>query len=131
MKNGPYTLIIAPVDYPGKKYRNRYAYEHHVVYWKNTGKLLDSKYVLHHINGNKTDNYFENLKLMYLPEHTKKHNVPRKTILLTCAFCNCNFTIDLRNYKVKTKLYHQTRFYCCRSHAVKNQHILKKQSTNS
>lgn len=37
MRCGPYILIIPPPEYPGKKYRGRYAYEHHVVWWENTG----------------------------------------------------------------------------------------------
>lgn len=34
VKNGPYELVIAPEEYPGKKYRGRYAYEHRVNYWR-------------------------------------------------------------------------------------------------
>jgi len=40
MKNGPYEMVIAPEEYPGRRYRNRYVYEHQLVWWKNTGKLV-------------------------------------------------------------------------------------------
>ena len=31
MKSGNYILIKAPDNYPGKKYRGKYCYEHHYV----------------------------------------------------------------------------------------------------
>ena len=34
MKNGPYILVAALETYPGKKYRGKYCYEHHMVWWK-------------------------------------------------------------------------------------------------
>ena len=37
MKNGDYILVKAPTNYPGKKYRNKYCYEHHLVYWQHYG----------------------------------------------------------------------------------------------
>lgn len=48
--------------------------EHHYVWWKHTGHVVDtSKECVHHINHNKTDNRFENLKLMSLEDHRKLH----------------------------------------------------------
>lgn len=49
-------------------------YEHHQVWYENTGHIVDSsKEVIHHINGIKTDNRFENLELLSISEHCKKH----------------------------------------------------------
>lgn len=73
MKNGDYLLIVAPKDYPGKKYRNKYCYEHHYVWWKNTGELISYEDSLHHINGDKHDNRFENLEKVSRREHPSKH----------------------------------------------------------
>ena len=33
MKNGKYILVKAPANYLGKKYRNKYVYEHILNYW--------------------------------------------------------------------------------------------------
>lgn len=78
MKNGDYILIIPPADYPGKLYRNRYAHEHHVVWWQNTGNTVPEGYVVHHKNENKHDNNFSNLELMPKPLHVSMHNKKRR-----------------------------------------------------
>lgn len=49
-------------------------YEHHQVWYENTGHIVDSSIeVVHHINGIKTDNRFENLQLMSINEHCRIH----------------------------------------------------------
>ena len=84
MLNGDYILVNAPKDYPGKKYRGKYIYEHHLVYWQNTGRILQPGEELHHKNGNKHKNYFENLELTTKPLHSKKHGIYK----LRCPSCN-------------------------------------------
>lgn len=61
MRNGPYEMVVAPAGYPGKKYRGRYVYEHQLVWWKKTGKLVPLGFVLHHKNEHKRHNVFSNL----------------------------------------------------------------------
>ena len=73
MKNGEYELVIAPEGYPGKLYRDRYAYEHRVVWWKTTGTLPKEDEVIHHLNENKRDNRFENLTVLSREAHSKIH----------------------------------------------------------
>ena len=74
MKNGPYELVIAPDDFPGKKYRDIYCYEHTLVWWINTGVIPKSNEIIHHKQpGNKRDNRFENLELLTNSEHAKLH----------------------------------------------------------
>ena len=72
MRNGPYLFVIA-LDYPGKKYRGRYIYEHHLVWWKNTGQPVPEGYVVHHKNEDMHDNRFENLELIESEQHKKLH----------------------------------------------------------
>lgn len=122
MKNGPYILIVPPTNYPGKVYRNRYAYQHHVVWWENTGELLNKNEIIHHVNDNKHDNSFSNLQKLTNSEHIKLHGALKKRTMqqLNCTFCNNQFEIEARNFNFKTKK-GQTNFYCCRSHQVQMQ----------
>lgn len=78
MKNGPYELVIAPPEYPGRKYRGRYVYEHHLVWWKHTGMVVPEGFVIHHKNDRKRDNRFENFELKENAEHSRHHARPSK-----------------------------------------------------
>lgn len=93
MKNGDYVLVIAPDEYPGKKYRGRYCYEHHLVWWRNTGQVVNPGYVVHHKDGNKHNNIFSNLELLSLSNHMRLHNrvVARKIKL--CLNCQQPFVV--------------------------------------
>lgn len=57
--------------YYGKK-AHRYVMEQHL------GRELTEDEVIHHKNGNKTDNRIENLEIMTLSEHSKLHYSSRK-----------------------------------------------------
>lgn len=73
MKNGEYELMVAPDGYPGKQYRGRYAYVHRVVWWQNTGELLDGSTDIHHKDENKRNNAFLNLEKLSGVEHRRHH----------------------------------------------------------
>jgi len=73
MRNGPYLLVHATGDYPGKKYRNRYVYQHHFVWWAQTGQVVPHGFVVHHKNENMHDNRYENLELIESERHKKLH----------------------------------------------------------
>lgn len=101
MRNGDYVLVVAPDEYRGKKYRGKYCYEHHLVYWQNTGIVPDSDQLIHHKNENKHDNTFDNLELMTKSEHSKEHGLKQgKTYWeLTCHSCNTSFRKERRGKK--------------------------------
>lgn len=122
MRNGPYELVVAPGNYPGRKYRGRYVYEHHLVWWMNTGQLVPEGHVVHHKNEIKRDNSFDNLELKSKGDHTAEHNEDRSDppIKLVCAWCKQPFTMKMRTYKLKAKRGQRT-FCCSRSCQVRKQ----------
>jgi hypothetical protein len=130
MKNGPYILVISPSEYPGKKYRGRYMYEHHLIWWRKTGIVLPIGYNIHHKNENPHDNRFENLEMISRNTHASIHRPKtNKFIALVCEWCKEPFQRAKENVLTKKKQ-RQTRFYCCRSHQVKYQwQILKHKSS--
>jgi predicted nucleic acid-binding Zn ribbon protein len=72
-KNG-YRLLVAPPDWPGRKWNKKYCFEHQYVVWKETGLLPAKGFCIHHKNRNKLDNRPENLERMTVKEHFELHN---------------------------------------------------------
>lgn len=115
MKNGKYILIKAPEDWEGKKYRGKYCYEHHFIYWKHYGIILNENQTIHHKNGIETDNNIDNLKLMSVSKHNSLHLKERRKypeyIELTCTFCNKKFLREGRT-AINQMRKGQKHFYC-------------------
>lgn len=125
MKNGDYILIVPPAEYPGKRYRGRYSYEHQVIWWANTGLTVPEGYSVHHKNHDKHDNNFSNLEIISNEQHARSHSKPKELSALICEYCKAPFIRETRNVKFKTKS-GQNRFYCSRSHMGKAQNIRNK-----
>lgn len=53
-------------------------YEHRLVIEKHLGRYLSTNEVVHHIDGNKSNNSLENLQLMTNEEHSRFHNKLRR-----------------------------------------------------
>lgn len=113
MKNGPYELVIAPDNYPGKRYRGRYCYEHHLVYWQNTGIVPNETECIHHINDSRRDNRLDNLELVSKGDHNRIHHPKAQTTILECTHCHRKFERLARDVRRKRKI-GQTIFYCNR-----------------
>ena len=123
MRNGPYELVLAPEKYPGKKYRGKYCYEHHLVYWQHTGKIPKPGEHVHHKNHKKRDNRFENLELLSEIEHQKHHGVERhlkSRITFACGWCGKKSVTGRRSYNARIKL--RPKLFCSASCGAKNQH---------
>ena len=123
MKNGPYELVHAPQDYPGKRYRGLYIYEHHLVWWQQTKTLVPIGMILHHKNHKKRDNRFENLELLSNSSHVVEHGKERseRTLIETkCGYCGIVFKRTRRYLNMRLKL--RPVLFCSRSCGAKNQH---------
>lgn len=68
--NGKYHRISRGKDENGKRI---FIDEHRLVMEEHLGRKLKRNEVVHHINGDKSDNRIENLQLMTLSEHSKMH----------------------------------------------------------
>lgn len=129
MRNGPYILVVAPEDYPGKKYRGRYVYKHILVFWKNTGRLPLPDHVIHHKNDDKHDNKFDNLEEKHKGVHSGDHSHNRGKLIhgtlnaydyykcrcIECKAAKSNYANERRLSKgivarVKKELIHGTRY---------------------
>jgi hypothetical protein len=65
--------------FPGYKKKGKYVPLHIYVYWLNTGLVPENnKTCIHHIDGDKFNNEFDNLMLMSLKNHAKIHYIPTK-----------------------------------------------------
>lgn len=115
MRNGPYILVVAPAGYPGKRYRGRYAYEHQVVWWQNTGRCVRAGFLVHHKNDDKHDNRFVNLEEKTPSKHSKEHALPITYVALKCAYCNAEFSRPAQHVRYKIRR-GDKNFYCSRTH---------------
>lgn len=66
--------------HPGHHRANKsgFVLAHIIAYERYTGTKVPDGFVIHHINGIKTDNSPENLKMMPTGEHSKLHNKLRR-----------------------------------------------------
>lgn len=110
MKNGPYILIKPPKNYPGKRYRGKYAYEHHVVYWKKYKLVPTIDQVIHHKNHIRHDNRLSNLELISKKEHTRHHMIV-PDIAFLCHHCGACKTLKPCKYRTRFKK-NNGRLFC-------------------
>jgi hypothetical protein len=103
MKNGPYEMLIAPKNYPGKKYRGRYAYEHHIVWWEKHGRLPRPGHEIHHKDMNHRNNKLSNLEEMTKHAHQLLHGALLKAVPMTIVCANCKKNTNFREGSGRVK----------------------------
>lgn len=97
MKNGDYSLVVAPEWYKGKRYRGKYCYEHHLVWERQTGCPVPDGCIIHHKDGNKYNNDITNLQLMSAVDHVRMHSTKGRVFLrLKCPSCGKIFEREKR-----------------------------------
>lgn len=97
--NRGYFRVYRP-DYP-KHYNEGYAKRYHVVWWLKTGESLPNGYVLHHKNGNKLDDGFQNLELIGHNQHSQEHNQTRiEAARVTCYCRRCHKQFFLARFRI-------------------------------
>ena len=87
MINGDYILVVAPENYPYKKYRDRYCYEHILNYWLEYGEIPEGNQI-HHKDENKHNNNPNNLESLSAYDHKYIHAKTGVTmVILKCPSC--------------------------------------------
>lgn len=114
-------MIVAPPEYPGKKYRCRYAYEHHVVYWRAHGIVPTRGEVVHHVNENKRDNAIGNLELKTVSAHNRDHHEPAPIVEFLCGWCGAPGSRKASEARTHLKNSKSGKLFCSRSCGAKRQ----------
>lgn len=70
-----YLLVLKPEWYSGRR-GSKHVFQHHIVVCQRLGlSAVPAGWVVHHCNGDKWDNRFENLVLMPMGAHTRLHQM--------------------------------------------------------
>ena len=88
--NRGYFRVYRP-DFPGS-YGDGYAKRARVVYWIQTGHVIQAGEVLHHKSGDRLDDRFENLELLTHGEHTIRHH-KKQGVPFECETCGGTFNV--------------------------------------
>lgn len=106
-----YVTVVAPLDYPFPQSLNRVRRirEHRMVMELHLGRALDRREVVHHLNGDRTDNRIENLELhashgAHMAHHSdesaariREHSAPTRSVLATCRTCGAAYRTNARS----------------------------------
>lgn len=79
-------FVVYRPDYP-RAYENGIALRAHIVWWLNTGTVVPIGWNIHHRNGDKLDDHFENLELVEHVNHSRLHNPKSEGVALECEQC--------------------------------------------
>ena len=121
-----YKFVKAPPEYPGKVYSwGRRLLEHRLVWWNETGHVVGQGEVVHHLNGDGSDNRFENLQLLTVDEHNEIHHMCDAPVEFVCPTCSTPFVRSARYVRTRTNRGAKT-FYCSRRCGVTGTGNLKK-----
>ncbi len=112
MKSGEY--LYATVRNHPKSNNNGYVLHHRIVAENKIGRLLKDNEIVHHIDGNKSNNCSENLQVMIDVDHNRLHSTKFKDghfVKLTCKECGKVF---YRKYGARPEIIHNKNSFCSR-----------------
>ncbi len=75
-KHGKYWMLFLP-DHPHASKAWGYIYEHRIVMERHLGRVLEPHEIVHHKNGDSSDNRLENLELTDQSAHMSEHSKER------------------------------------------------------
>jgi len=108
VKKGSYNYAVVR-NHP-RASKHGYVLHHRVVMENHMKRLLNTDEVIHHKNGDKKDNRIENLQVMTVSEHSKRHSsVGRAMLKLRCPWCGLTFVREKR----QTHIAKGGRYTCC------------------
>ena len=94
--------------------KNGYISEHRFVMSNSIGRPLRPDEIIHHINGNRSDNQIQNLRIVTRREHVRNHNSGENhslwkggSIVKSCVYCGKDFDTHAHNRNESAK-------YCSR-----------------
>lgn len=84
LQNRGYFYVYRP-DHPNRSPMGMVR-RHHIVWWLETGEVIQPGEALHHIDGDKTNDKLDNLQKMSHGDHTRLHS-SKPEIECTCNIC--------------------------------------------
>lgn len=78
-------MVYAPGDPHATMMGGTYAYEYRLVAAAKIGRPLSKNEIVHHVNGDHTDNRPENLEVMTQSQHLKEHGLHRSGVATRMA----------------------------------------------
>jgi len=90
------------------------------------GRLLEENEIVHHIDGDKTNDNPENLQIMTNQSHSSHHHPKIAKVNHTCAVCGDSFALAPAASRLRLKRSKFNMIFCSRSCGGKHWHLAKK-----